>query len=90
MFCLWPSNDIITSSFSRSRGGHSYVAVVEFGEEVKAKSIIPYGISRNPNSPHYFDQAEMYTNGQFKEVLFTDDEIDAHLEESYRPGEREK
>ncbi len=48
----------------RINSGNSYVAVIEFGEEVKAKSILNYGQSSHPDSPHYNDQAEMFANGR--------------------------
>jgi acyl-homoserine-lactone acylase len=38
--------------------GNSFVAVVEFGEEVKAKSLLAGGNNNNPLSPHFKDQAE--------------------------------
>ncbi|MEO6720055.1 MAG: penicillin acylase family protein, partial [Ferruginibacter sp.] len=49
--------------------GNSFVAAVEFGEKIRARSIIPGGQSFNPNSKHFADQAQMYLEGKFKDVL---------------------
>lgn len=91
MFCAYRAPVLIDSSLiRRPDAGHSYLSIVEFGEETIAKSIIPFGNSRDPNSIHYFDQAEMFANGAFKQVLFKDEEIEKYLEEEYHPGDRNK
>ena len=68
--------------------GNSFVAVVEFGEKVKAKSILAGGLSSNPSSPHFDDQALMYTKGEFKDVLFYKEDIEANSKLNYHPGEK--
>lgn len=67
--------------------GNSFVACVEFGKRIKAKSVITGGQSFNPLSKHYTDQAEMYINGNFKDVLFYKEDVLKHAEKTYRPGE---
>ncbi|NNG23219.1 acylase [Massilia sp. ML15P13] len=67
--------------------GNSFVAVVEFGPRVRAKSILAGGNSNNPASKHFADQAEMYSRGEFKDVLFYKEDIEKNLERSYHPGE---
>ena len=67
--------------------GNSFVAAVEFGPRIRAKSILAGGQSGDPKSPHFQDQAAMYARGQFKEVLFYPEEVARHLERRYRPGE---
>ena len=67
--------------------GNSFVAVVEFGNPLRAKAITVGGLQSDPASPHFDDQAQMYANGEFRDVLFYRDDIEANLERRYRPGD---
>ena len=65
--------------------GNSFVAAVEFGPTVHAKAILSGGESGNPASPHFTDQAQMFTRGFFRDVLFNRDDVMQHAERNYRP-----
>ena len=67
--------------------GNSFICAVEFGKKIKAKSLLAGGESGNPASPHFSDQALMYTKGQFKDVLFYKEDVLQHAEKTYHPGE---
>ncbi len=67
--------------------GHSYVGVVELGDPVRARSVLAFGQSRDPASPHYFDQAPLYVEGRFKRALFDREEIRREATKAYHPGE---
>ncbi len=67
--------------------GNSFICAVEFGKRIKAKSLLAGGESGNPASPHFKDQLEMYTKGQFKDVLFYKEDVLKHVEKTYHPGE---
>jgi acyl-homoserine-lactone acylase len=66
--------------------GNSFVAVVEFGEKLKAKSMLAGGQSGNPDSPHFDDQGLRYADRQFKEVAFYLEDVEARAQSSYHPG----
>ncbi len=67
--------------------GNSFVAAVEFGPRIKAKSILAGGESGDPESAHFIDQAQRYARGDFKDVWFYREDIEQHLERRYHPGE---
>ena len=67
--------------------GNSFVCVVEFGDKIKAKSLLAGGNSGDPLSKHFNDQAEMYRKGQFKDVLFYKEDVLKNAERTYHPGE---
>ena len=67
--------------------GNSFVAAVEFGPTVRAKAIMTGGESGDPQSPHFTDQALMYIEGRFRDVLFSAQDVAAHTERHYHPGE---
>jgi acyl-homoserine lactone acylase PvdQ len=60
---------------------------VEFGKRIKAKSLLAGGESGHPASPHFFDQGDMYTQGQFKDVLFYKEDVVKNAERTYHPGQ---
>jgi acyl-homoserine lactone acylase PvdQ len=67
--------------------GNSFIAAVEFGPKIRAKSIVTGGSSFDPASKHYTDQAEGFINGKFKDVLFYKADVLKHAERTYHPGE---
>ena len=68
--------------------GNSFVAVVEFGDKVKAKSILAGGQSGDPASPHFLDQAQRYIDVQFKDVAYYREDVEKRAEATYHPGGR--
>jgi len=66
--------------------GNTYVAVVEFGRKVTARSLLVMGQSADPTSPHYFDQAKLYSEGKFKDAWFDAASVKRHTRKTYRPG----
>ena len=67
--------------------GNSFVAAVTFGPRVQAKSILAGGNSGDPASPHFNDQGEMYSKGEFKDVLFYPEDVAKHTKRRYHPGQ---
>ncbi len=68
-------------------GGDGWIMAIEFSKPVRAYSVLAYGQTSNTASPHSTDQARLFAGHEFKKVWFTETEIQANLERSYRPGE---
>jgi acyl-homoserine lactone acylase PvdQ len=60
--------------------GDTYVAVVDFAKHPQARSLLVFGQSADSASPHFFDQAELYSKQQFKPAWFELKEIKQHLD----------
>jgi acyl-homoserine-lactone acylase len=65
--------------------GNSFVAAVDFGPTLHAKALMSGGESGDPSSPHFTDQALMFSQGRFRDVLFYPEDVRAHAERSYHP-----
>ena len=69
--------------------GTSYLAAYEFDPQgVRGASLVPFGTSGNPASPHYFDQARLLQEQRLKPELFTEAEVLEGAVRRYHPGER--
>ncbi len=68
--------------------GNSFVAVVEFGDKVRAKSILAGGQSNDPASAHFDDQVQGYIDRDFKDVAYYRDDVEKRSRERYSPGSR--
>ena len=66
--------------------GNSFVAVVEFGDEVRARAVTAGGLNSDPSSQHFNDQAELYATGDLREVYYYRADVEGHIEREYHPG----
>ena len=66
--------------------GNSFVAVVEFGDRVRARAVTAGGLSSRTSSPHFNDQAERYATGNLRDVYFYRADLEGHVEREYHPG----
>ncbi|MBS9464005.1 acylase [Flagellimonas sp. 389] len=66
--------------------GNSFVAAVEFGEKVKAKTILAGGQSGDPKSPHFDDQIQMYSAIKWKDAAYYKEDVLKRAVKTYQPG----
>jgi len=66
--------------------GNIFVAVVEFGDKVRAKAVTAGGESGHPGSPHFNDEAQRYASGGLRDVYFYPEQLKGHTERQYHPG----
>lgn len=69
--------------------GNSFAAVVEFGDKVKAKTILAGGQSGNPKSPHFDDQTQNYIDINWKDAAYYREDVLKRAAETYAPSKRE-
>jgi acyl-homoserine-lactone acylase len=67
-------------------GGDGWILAMEFGDPVRAYSVLAYGESDRNDSAHHDDQAEMFARGELKPVVWLDKDVDAATVTRYHPG----
>ena len=67
--------------------GESYIALIRFGKnKTNVASIICYGSSNHPDSPHYSDQMEMYRRFDTKPMHFDRENVIKDARRIYHPN----
>ena len=89
LFGCLPAYEAIWNGSDKSYGvaGNSFVAAVEFGKRISAKSIVTAGQSFKPASKHFKDQLQLFLDGKLKDVHFYKEDVIRNKSSSYHPGE---
>ena len=68
-------------------GGDNFMMFVQYDKNgvVELESIVPFGNSNNPDSPHYTDQMELYSQKGMKQLTFDKEKIFKNAERTYAP-----
>jgi len=61
---------------------------VGMADKLRAKSLLAGGQNGDPNSAHFNDQVDDYIAGQFKDVPYYREDVEARAVERYTPGSR--
>ena len=92
---IWGMPDVITAMTSSKHKdgkrkivhGESYIQLVKFSDgKAHIESIMSYGNSENPDSPHYDDQMEMFAKFETKKMTFDKELIYKNAKRIYRPN----
>lgn len=72
----WPGN--YNDGQYTMGGGDSWVGIIEFGDQVKARVLLSYGNASQEGSPHNGDQLALYSAKEMRDAFFYRDEVEAH------------
>lgn len=64
----------------RVNEGYGFAMVVRFGDTPEAVSLVPFGSSENPGSPHFDDQLQLMLGRRFKIARFGREDIERNAE----------
>ncbi len=91
---IWGMPDVITAMTSsrhvdgkrKITHGESYIQLVKFSNgRPHIESVMSYGNSENPDSPHFDDQLEMFSKFKTKKMTFDKELIYKNAKRVYRP-----
>ncbi|MDP4820773.1 MAG: penicillin acylase family protein [Saprospiraceae bacterium] len=70
--------------------GDSFMMFIQYDKDgvAEMESIVPFGNSNRPGSPHYSDQMELFVNKQAKKLTFDREAIFNNAQKIYHPQER--
>ena len=70
-------------------GGDGYIQIVRFSKDgAEIRSINALGASTHPDSPHFNDQMEMFTNHQYRKIHLDKKTLESTAERIYHPGDQ--
>lgn len=64
--------------------GETWVAMIEFGTPLRAKGLMSYGNSTAPGTAHNRDQLQLLSDGEFRVLWTTREQVERHLESTER------
>jgi len=67
-------------------GGDSYIMLVRYSEDdVEIETVLPFGESSRPESPHFTDQMDMYLNHELKKMTLDKAKVYEQAVKVYHP-----
>ena len=71
----------------RSVSGESYIMLVKYSDSnVEIETVLPYGNSNNPSSPHFTDQMKLYIDKKTKSMTLDRESIYKNAASIYNPN----
>ena len=65
--------------------GDGWVLLVDFSKPGQAWSVLAYGQTTRPDSPHSSDQLQLFANHKLRRAWYSEADIKANLRREYRP-----
>ncbi len=59
-------------------GGDTYIAVIEFGDSIRAEAVLGYGNFSQPGSSHRTDQLQLVSDKKLRPIYFYREDVEAH------------
>ncbi|WP_298911991.1 penicillin acylase family protein [uncultured Algimonas sp.] len=82
---------LATQGYLNALAGDTHIMVADWAPDgtLRAESILQYGAATvDETSPHYDDQVEMFSKGEYRTLAMSQEAVLASAVEDYRPGER--